>query len=738
MSLRQITLLTLVLLPFVAISQAPITFTRGFNVPVHENGNELEHAWAGGLNSCIFSEVDLNLDGIKDLFVYERSGQMVLPFLNGGTPGQVDYTYAPQYAWRFPKISGWGQMVDYNCDGKNDLMTYEFGSVKVFENTSNAVDGLQFELRYGGLTSYDDYFQSNTTVYSSSASKPSFVDVDGDGDLDILGIFFNTGNHVAYYENRSMEDFNRCDTLVFETRNHCWGFFGISTTANTIMFPDMCAGNVSNPRFQRDGSMAFLAYDHENDGDQDLLIGHDHFSDLTLATNGGSPLLSGMIAQENNFPSNSTPVDMLTFPTPSLLDVNNDGKQDLLVSPFYTLTSENFESVWHYENTAASGQHFFENPEFNFLQGDMIEVGEGSAPILFDANADGLMDMIVSNHDYYQTGMPDDPSQLALYVNTGTAQQPEFTLRTRDYNQLVGVAGLGQSLYPTFGDLNDDGDLDMIIGNEEGNLFFYENTASPNDSATFILSQSLLTDIDDTIIDVGFNARPFLYDLDGDGDQDLLIGARTGRLVYYRNVGDAMVHSFKWVTDTMGGVNTAAWWSTQGYSQPYVFEYDNDLWLAAGSNTGQIHLYNGVSDDESQSYMLIDTFVQNIYESVRTSIAMGDLNQDGKPEMLIGSMRGGISWFYGGEYDAINEAPVKVNWALYPNPASEAFQVRLPAEFQGKSVQWYLTDVAGRISKHGNWRGATTEINLGDLPSGCYFFNWEADGVSDTRVVLRP
>src|SRR4051812_8780602 len=50
------------------------SFAPALSIPVTVNGNTLVNAWAGGLNSPQFSEIDLNGDGIKDLFVFEAEG----------------------------------------------------------------------------------------------------------------------------------------------------------------------------------------------------------------------------------------------------------------------------------------------------------------------------------------------------------------------------------------------------------------------------------------------------------------------------------------------------------------------------------------------------------------------------------------------------------------------------------------------------------------------------------------
>ena len=47
----------------------------------------------GGLNSCQLSEIDLNLDGTKDLFIFERTGNRILPFINNNISNTISYHY---------------------------------------------------------------------------------------------------------------------------------------------------------------------------------------------------------------------------------------------------------------------------------------------------------------------------------------------------------------------------------------------------------------------------------------------------------------------------------------------------------------------------------------------------------------------------------------------------------------------------------------------------------------------
>src|SRR5690606_35117237 len=91
------------LLFFVLLSSWGYTRAQ-LNVSVYDsitvlalNGDTLRHAWTGGVNSPQFSEVDLNLDGINDLFIFDRSINRITTFINKGTPNKVDYQLAHGY-----------------------------------------------------------------------------------------------------------------------------------------------------------------------------------------------------------------------------------------------------------------------------------------------------------------------------------------------------------------------------------------------------------------------------------------------------------------------------------------------------------------------------------------------------------------------------------------------------------------------------------------------------------------
>ena len=74
------------------------------NTPFRVNGKDLRFPFAGGLNNPQFNAVDLNNDQVMDLYVFDRTGNVQLAFINEGTPGESSYRYAPEYVQYFPQI----------------------------------------------------------------------------------------------------------------------------------------------------------------------------------------------------------------------------------------------------------------------------------------------------------------------------------------------------------------------------------------------------------------------------------------------------------------------------------------------------------------------------------------------------------------------------------------------------------------------------------------------------------
>lgn len=136
--------------------------------------------------------------------------------------------------------------------------------------------------------------------------------------------------------------------------------------------------------------------------------------------------------------------------------------------------SENEKSICKYKNTGTQSTANFVFETKAFLQQDMIEHGTGSAPFLVDIDNDGLKDLFVSNFYAYKPTLNKE-SRIAYYKNTGTLNNPKFTLIDSDFINLS-TLNYGFKISPSFGDLDNDGKIDILLGLENGTLVFIKIT----------------------------------------------------------------------------------------------------------------------------------------------------------------------------------------------------------------------------------------------------------------------
>ena len=674
----------------------------------NESKQVFKFPWAGGMNACQFGEMDLDLNGIKDLVVFERHGNRIMTFLNGGEPGAVDYIYAPEYIDVFPEIHDWAIFKDYNNDGLEDIFTYsfEYPGIVVYKNTSQTE--LKFELEvYPYITSFQGAGQANILV--TNVDYPGIDDIDNDGDLDIL-TFRPGGTFVEYHQNQSMELYNNLDSFVYIETTQCWGFFAENEESNEV-YRDTCYGKESFRNEINVGSYAdkerhtgstFLLLDLDADSDKDLILGDVDYPNLIELINGGSADEAYMISQDTDFPSYNVSIDVFSMPVAAYIDIDNNETKDLIVSSFdpNPITSENHTSVWAYLNTGENNLPQFSFFKDNFLQGDMLDFGSGAYPILSDYNGDGLQDLFVSNFgyhmwSYYLPGMLLKSvywSNIALFENTGTLDEPEFTRITHDFAHLHPMHLTG--LYPTFADLDGDDDLDMIFGQEDGTLTYMENIASFGQLPEY--AEPIPNYFD---IDIGNFSTPQLFDLNKDGLVDLAIGEQAGNINYYTNTGSLQNPVFEYASDSLGKVNVTNYnMSYDGYSTPcFFYSLSDSIELIVGSNQGKVFYFkdiennlDGIFVENDSLFVQVGEETENYNHGMRTGAAIGQLSNDGLFDFIVGNYAGGLNYF-----QQIKSPPVasvsqlKNDYSLfyvYPNPAKEIITFRNVELFRNESI----------------------------------------------------
>jgi hypothetical protein len=714
-------------------------FQRDPSVIVYDSAlNKVSNAWGGGLNSCQFSEIDLNYDGIKDLFIYDRSSSKTVTFINNGTADSINYIFAPEYRESFPEIHNWIELVDYNNDGKEDIFTSSYGSgIAVYENIGDAINGLKFMKVVNTLLTFQNSQYVN--LLASIVDFPAISDIDGDGDIDILN-FWGMGEYVQFHQNMSMELYGTADSLNYVRQDFCWGGFAEGAYDNSITLNITCPEKGTQAKdtngIEHTGS-TLLALDLNGDSLKDLLIGDVDFPGVIALYNGGTATDALMTSKDTLFPSNTQKIDLMSFPAPCYVDVNNDGKKDLLVSPFDagTLISENRKSCWMYENTGTASSPVFEYKYNNFLQKDMIDLGAGAYPVLYDYDSDGLKDLFISNfgkHDssYYSGGFLYSVyrSGISLYKNTGTVISPEFTFITNDFAGIASRKLTG--IYPAFGDIDNDGAAEMIIGKSSGKLDLYENLAPGGQPLDMVLSQTDYMGIyvGNTPTQTYPSATPQLFDLDKDSLLDLIIGEKGGTLNFYKNMGTAQVPLYNTlVTDSLGMVDVVKHnVSNYGYSVPCFFtDSAGNTKLFAGSESGFIYYYKNIDGNVNGTFTLEDSLLLYIFDGMRSAVTLADLDNDNFPEMITGNYSGGVTYYEGtaphlagiSEYYSQGQS-IK----LFPNPASNELNILLPDGFSKYFyTKIYNAEGSCVLFKKMNCSDNAIVLNISELPAGIYF-----------------
>ena len=105
-SMKKALLLSILIIPFTIFGQ----FLKQSELSVIENGSLIKNPLTGGLNSCQLSNIDLNNDGKKDIFVFERVGDRVLCFLNNNDGVGTNFDYSQDYSKDFPELNKWALM----------------------------------------------------------------------------------------------------------------------------------------------------------------------------------------------------------------------------------------------------------------------------------------------------------------------------------------------------------------------------------------------------------------------------------------------------------------------------------------------------------------------------------------------------------------------------------------------------------------------------------------------------
>jgi hypothetical protein len=712
-------------------------------VKVFAYSRQLPLAWCGGFNNPQFSQADLNHDGLQDLVIFEKGLGITTLINTGMVVGTPVYRYAPNYALNFPVAIDYMLLRDYNCDGIADMFNRGSDGFGVYRGYYNAGNELCF-IFYQNLFYYNDVFAGGAAnAFVNPGDIPAVEDVDGDGDLDFVA-YYITGGYMYYYKNMRVEDGLPCDSIRIKLKDRCWGkVYQGFYRAHQLGYSCSNAG-LSKPgsKVTHSGN-AICLFDWDMDGDMDYLDGSVSWDEMTFLKNGRVETgfaMDTMVSQDTLWQTGGKSISMPTWPAAFNIDVDLDGKKDLLISPNAGSGSENFHCVWYYKNNSTVGAPDWQFQSDSFLTDNSIDLGTASYPMLFDYDKDGKLDLFVGSDGYHQAG-GGMKSRLSLYKNTSTVGNASFALESTDFNGISTLNFGGAA--PAAGDIDNDGLSDLVIGHSDGTLSYFKNMAASDAvQPDWQLNQLVLKDNVGTDINVGGNAAPFIYDIDKDGKPDLIIGNIYGYVQYYRNVSStAGAISLKLINTKLGKAKSDPSQNFGNYATPFIGKIDptGTDFLLMGSNSGNIYQYTGFqTGDTTALYTLVDghySYIDSTYSSYnhpstvygrygnhRTSLVVGDIDGSGSYSLIKGNIKGGLEFYKRKIYVA--DVPTVYNNCIvnvYPNPASSILNISWKG-MPESDVRVNIVDMAGKVYSSTSMPSmpGNSTILIGDLPPGVY------------------
>jgi len=474
------------------------------------------------------------------------------------------------------------QLLDIDGDGSSDLFVQEnSGELQLFQR--NAANWRLTTDDFQGIDIGEWY---------------RFVDVDGDGLFDLFAE--SPLSDIRYFRNVGTRTAPRF-AVAADTLRDVQGQVIYADRQNIAQFADIdCNGKLDLMMGRVDGTITRyeMAGLDSNRAPRFQLI-TERFEDIQI------------IGQRQ--PSRHGANTMAVF------DVDADGDPDILWGDF-------FEPGLLWLRNEGTCAHFdFQGERIPFPPGAPLETSGYNAPAAGDLTGDGRLDLIVGVLG--GAFNPNKSSSANLYQLDQTAPNVWKIATT---HVLDGI-DLGAESIPAFGDIDGDGDQDLVVGTKiepdnprTGGLYWFENLGTATAPALRLRGHV-------TVLPA-FHLAPALGDLDGDGRPDLVLGQFQDPIAWYRNSGIAGAGRFALVDSAVVRLPRGS----NGVPELHDIDTDGDLDLFVGDAAGRIAFFRNDGSKQAPRFVL----ASEDYVGQRTGRRVVPRFIDGA--LIVGTERGGL------------------------------------------------------------------------------------------------
>ena len=478
----------------ILIGQGYVRDVSPFTVTI--DGEEILQPFTGGLNHPDPRFIDWNGDGILDCFVNDRDGYLQY------WEGEVDWQFGDRpiftlvtKSFQDVNVGTWFVFHDFDGDSDVDLLTHtpETDDVSYWSNENGV-----FELVTAELMDID-----NLPVYGGQFVIPAIADIDADGNMDYF--IGDISGRLSYYKGH-----------VFESGVPRFEF--ITNTFEDIQI-------VWTPG--RHGANAVEFYDLDNDDDLDLIWGDFYQPGLFYLENYGvstNPDFEDSL-MVTDFPQN-TDFETRGHNIARIEDFDGDGDGDLVVGVLSgAYGTEYLNNLYYFQNNGTAESWDFEMVTSRLLPG--LDFISGSHPALTQHCNNGANEIWVGTELN-----PENPAwlgNLLFFIQDESSWETAF-----DSDGTNWFNNIGSNIAPAFFNMYGDDGEELFIGEFNGTLYKIDQY---QDYPFFCIFGE--PDPDYLNIDLSGRSTPSFGDIDQDGDDDLAVGDKDGVIHIYWNQGNA-------------------------------------------------------------------------------------------------------------------------------------------------------------------------------------------------------